>query len=387
VTERYDAIVVGARVAGASTAMLLARAGLRVLVVDRARYGSDTLSTHALMRGGVMQLSRWGLLDEVVRAGSPPVHRAVLRYGQDEETVDVLPSAHVPALFAPRRDVIDRLLVDAAVRAGADVRFRTSLSHLLRGDDGRVVGIEGRDQRGGRFRAYAPVTVGADGIRSRVAQQVGAFTYERGDNASAMAVAYWSGLDIDGYQIGYGTRMAGGLVPTNDGLVCAWVATPSTDFPAQRREASLGMDRIVRTIAPDWAAAMRRGERHGPVRGFPGVRGYLRQPWGRGWALVGDASFFKDPLTTHGMTDALRDAELLAHAVLAGDGDPAAADRALARYHDLRDELGTELFRLSDRIAAYDWDPARLRELQLGVSAAMQPELAVLLDLELPVAA
>src|SRR5206468_10109150 len=72
-TTRHDVVVVGARAAGAATAMLLAGAGLDVLVVDRSRYGADTLSTHALMRAGVAQLHRWGLLDAVVRAGTPPV--------------------------------------------------------------------------------------------------------------------------------------------------------------------------------------------------------------------------------------------------------------------------------------------------------------------------
>ena len=76
----YDVVVVGGRVAGASTAMLLARAGARVALVDRAAYGSDTLSTHGLMRAGVLQLSRWGLLDDVVAAGTPPIRRTLFHY-------------------------------------------------------------------------------------------------------------------------------------------------------------------------------------------------------------------------------------------------------------------------------------------------------------------
>ncbi|WP_083441232.1 NAD(P)/FAD-dependent oxidoreductase [Nitriliruptor alkaliphilus] len=383
-TDRYDAIVVGARVAGASTAMLLARSGLRVLVVDRDRYGSDTLSTHALMRGGVLQLSRWGLLDELVAAGTPPVHRTVLRYGTTEETVEVQPGPHVPALFAPRRTVLDRLLVDAAVRAGAEVRFRTCLTDLLRDDDGRVVGIEARGEDGERWTATAPVTIGADGIRSLVARQVGAGTYAAGVHASAMVVGHWSGVDVDGYHVRYGPGAAAGLIPTNDGRACCWVATPAAGFTDQRREPALGMTGVLGVLAPDWADALDAGVRHGPIRGFAGVPGYLRQPWGRGWALVGDAGFFKDPLTTHGMTDALRDAELLARAVVGAAGSARALDAALAGYHDTRDRFAGELLRLSDAIAAYDWEPGELRGMFLDVSAAVRPELTHLLGLDAP---
>jgi flavin-dependent dehydrogenase len=380
--DRYDAIIVGARVAGASTAMLLARAGLRVLVIDRARHGTDTLSTHAFMRGGVMQLSRFGLLDEVIAAGTPPVHRTVIRYGDTEETVDIRPGPYVPALFAPRRNLLDRILVDAAVRAGADVRFQTALTGLLRDDDGRVIGVEARGPSGHRLVARAPLTIGADGLRSRVAREVGALTYESGTNASAMVVGYWSGVQVEGYQWLYGTGMSAGIIPTNDGQVCVWAGTPSSGFERQRREPDLGIHRILRTVAPDWSQALSRGHQHGPVRGFPGVQGFLRQPWGRGWALVGDASHFKDPLTTHGMTDALRDAELLARAVLGSAEGTDDLDHALAGYQDLRDALAHELLLLSDRAAAYDWDMARLRELLLAVSRTMRPELQYLLELD-----
>lgn len=380
--DRYDAIIVGARVAGASTAMLLARAGLHVLVIDRARYGSDTLSTHAFMRGGVLQLSRWGLLDEIVAAGTPPVRRTVIRYGTSEEAVEIRPGPHVPALYAPRRTVLDRVLVDAARHAGADVRFGTRLTGLLRDADGCVTGIEARDADGRTLIARAPVTIGADGVRSRVARDVGALTYEQGSHASAMVVGYWSGVEVDGNQWLYRPGMAAGIIPTNDDRVCAWVGTPSTAFHAQRREPDLGLRRILQTIAPDWSQALSRGERCGPVRGFPGIPGFLRQPWGRGWALVGDASHFKDPLTTHGMTDALRDAELLARAVRASAHGEVGTDQALAAYQDLRDTFCHPLLGLSDRAAAYDWSMAELRELLVAVSRAMRPELQYLLGLD-----
>ena len=137
----WDVIVVGARVAGAATAMLLARAGLRVLCVDRSRHGSDTLSTHALMRGGVLQLTKWGLLDAVVAAGTPPVRRTVFHYGEEQFAVSIKPAAGTDALYAPRRTVLDALLVDEAVRSGVIVEFGTPVVGLCRAADDRVTGV------------------------------------------------------------------------------------------------------------------------------------------------------------------------------------------------------------------------------------------------------
>ena len=106
--SRYDVVVVGARPAGAGTALLLARQGARVLMIDRGRYGADTLSTHALMRGGVLQLARWGVLPRIVEAGTPPVGTATFIYGDESLEVAVKPSDGVDALYAPRRTVLDR---------------------------------------------------------------------------------------------------------------------------------------------------------------------------------------------------------------------------------------------------------------------------------------
>src|SRR4029453_8593679 len=103
--------------------MLLARQGLRVLLVDRDRYGSDTLSTHALMRGSVFLLGRWGLRDRIVEAGTPPVRTTRFHYGADTMTVTVKPTLGVEALYAPRRTVLDAVLVDPAVPAGAEDRL------------------------------------------------------------------------------------------------------------------------------------------------------------------------------------------------------------------------------------------------------------------------
>src|SRR5512132_143237 len=156
----WDAVVVGARVAGASTALLLARAGLRVLVVDRARRGSDTLSTHALMRGGVLQLRRWGVLDRVVATGAPPVRRVTFHYGRETTPVSLKPYAGVEALYAPRRTVLDAVLADAAEDAGAQLRFGLAVTDLARDGAGRVVGVTLSDHGGATWTERTPLVVG-----------------------------------------------------------------------------------------------------------------------------------------------------------------------------------------------------------------------------------
>ena len=129
----------GARVAGAATALLLARAGLRVLCVDRARLGSDTLSTHALMRAGVLQLERWGLLDAIVAAGTPPVRRTVFHYGDEPVAVSIKPAAGVDALYAPRRTRARRAAGRRRRRAPAPRSdFGATVTGLHRDDAGRV---------------------------------------------------------------------------------------------------------------------------------------------------------------------------------------------------------------------------------------------------------
>src|SRR5262249_27426044 len=175
--DELDVVVVGGRIAGASTALLLARAGARVALIERAEYGSDTLSTHGLMRAGVLQLSRWGLLDDVVAAGTPPIRRTTFHYaGGEAVQVSIPASAGGDALYAPRRYLLDRILVDAAAEAGVTVRHETAVTALLHDDSGRVCGVRTQDRAGRATDLRAAITVGADGVRSAVAKHVGAST-------------------------------------------------------------------------------------------------------------------------------------------------------------------------------------------------------------------
>jgi 2-polyprenyl-6-methoxyphenol hydroxylase-like FAD-dependent oxidoreductase len=380
-THNYDVAVVGARAAGAATACLLARSGLRVVLVDRARYGADTLSTHALMRGGVLQLSRWGLLDEVIAAGTPPVRRTTFRYANTVVPIPIKSSHGVDALYAPRRTVLDPIFVDAAVAAGVDVRFGIAVTDVECAGHGAVTGIVGRTRDGQPFRARARIVVGADGIRSTIAERVGAPVERIGTSAAAVTYGYWSGLATDGYEWNFRPDAASGVIPTNDGQVCVFASA------SPRRIGRGGLEPLVRIVAessPDLAARLAAATPPSALRTFTGQPGHVRRSWGRGWALVGDAGYFKDPLSAHGLTDALRDAELLARGIIAVVVDGAAEDDALAGYQATRDALSAALFDVMDVIAGHRWTDDEIADLLLQLSAAMADEVDTLAALPAP---
>ncbi|HKH52656.1 MAG TPA: NAD(P)/FAD-dependent oxidoreductase [Mycobacterium sp.] len=378
----FDVVVVGARVAGAATAMLLARRGLRVALIDRSRLGVDTLSTHALMRAGVLQLHRWGLLDDVRAAGTPPVHRTTFTYQDDVVPVDIEPSDGVDALYAPRRTVLDPVLVNAAFDAGVDVRFGHSVSGLLRGPRDRPGGVTGTARDGRPFSIRARFVVGADGLRSTIARLVDAPIDYAGQYASAIAYGYWSGTDVEDYEWVFRANAAAGAVPTNGDEVCVFVSTT----PARiGRGGTQFIESTLRATAPQLAERLRAGTAPATAatRTFRGYPGFLRRAWGEGWALVGDAGYFKDPLSAHGMTDALRDAELLARA-LASIHSGADEAEALSMYHSTRNALSVPMLELIDQIASHQWTDTQIKSLLMRLSKVMQQEVALLRELEEP---
>ena len=377
--QHYDVIVVGGRCAGAATAMHVARAGLRVLVVEATRPGTDTLSTHALMRGAVLQLHRWGLLEQVVAAGTPAITATDFSYGEDSQTVEIRPDGGVEALYAPRRTLLDSLLLDEARRAGAEVRSPARVTHVLT-EGSRVRGVEGVDRGTGvRFRALAPLTIGADGRGSTVARAVDAPLRRTGTHAGAIVYGYFPGLPADRYHWIYRPGRTAGVVPTNDGLACVWAGAPSDRFTGRRgSDLEAAYLEMLTEAHPGVARSIAGTPRVGPLRAFPGQPGWIRASAGAGWALVGDAGYFKDPITAHGITDALRDAQLLARAVISA---PRSLE-ALRDYERTRDRLSAPLFDLTDRIAGYRWDLPELREMLRELSEAMRPEVAVLKSID-----
>ena len=376
-SQRYDAVVVGARCAGAATAMLLARQGLSVLLVDRDRHGADTLSTLALMRAGVLELYRWGLVDRVRAAGTPPITSTSFIYGDETITVPIKSRNGVDALFAPRRTLIDALLADAALDSGADVVYGARLVDLERASDGRVIGAVIEERGGAVRRVGAGIVIGADGLWSTVVRLVGTATYREGRHACGVVYTFWPGLENARSRWDYRPGVAVGAIPTNGGDACVFVATPRARFHAEiRTDMEAGYRRVLAECAPELAAEVAEKTPSERLRGFPGQPGLMRQSHGPGWALVGDAGYFKDPITAHGISDALRDAELLARAVGRG------SDRALAEYQSTRDELSRELFEITDAIAGFEWDFDRLKMLHQDLSKTMNREVEALLGLD-----
>lgn len=375
----FDVVVVGGRVAGASTALLLARSGARVALLDRGRYGSDTLSTHGLMRAGVWQLDRWGVLPDVADAGTPPIRRTAFHYA-DGETIELplRPSAGVGALYAPRRCLLDRLLVDAAAAAGVEVWHETTATTLMC-HRGRVVGVLARDAQDREHTLRAAVTVGADGVRSTVAAQADAPVVWQGRSAGAVLYRYYGGLPTVGYEWAYGTGVAAGLIPTNDGLTCVFVGTAPGRMRGLRSDGvAQAFGTLLALSSPALPDRVAAAVPVGRQLGWPAMPGFLRRCWGPGWALVGDAGYYKDPITTHGITDGLRDAELLADAIMDSLGGEVSEHAAFAGYQSARDRMSTRLFSATEAVAAYDWDERRVRTLLREVSAAMGHELELL---------
>jgi 2-polyprenyl-6-methoxyphenol hydroxylase-like FAD-dependent oxidoreductase len=194
---------------------------------DRDAYATDTLSTHALMRGSVFLLSRWRVLSRVIEAGTPAVRQTRFDFGTDSVTVSIKPTHGVDALYAPRRTVFDRALVDAAESAGADIRYGLSVTGLLRDESGRIIGIHGHDRAGAAFTARARMTVGADGTRSIVAREAGATTLRTGAGSGAIIYGYWSQFCVDGYEWFYRPGHSAGVIPTNAGEVCVFAGVPA----------------------------------------------------------------------------------------------------------------------------------------------------------------
>ncbi len=359
----YDAIIVGARCAGSPTAMLLARQGFKVLLVDRATFPSDTISTHILWPHGAEILARWGLLGMLAATGAPPICRQM--------TFDVGPFAlrgGIPDAndgmggFCPRRAVLDTLLLHAAAEAGVDVREGFTVDELLVADGDTIVGVRGHGRDGATIEERARMVIGADGVNSFVARAVRAPEYDVRPVAACGYYSYFSGIRQDDIELYVRDHHAFGGAPTNDGLHLVMVNWPAKDFAAVRADIEGHVWRALES-APRFAARVREGRREEQWYGTAGVRGYFRKPYGNGWALVGDASYNRDPITAQGMSDAFIDAESLVEALSRGLSSNGPLDDRLAAHEAARNERVRPMYEFTTHLAALQPPPPDMRAL------------------------
>jgi len=333
--SQYDALIVGGRCAGASLAMLLARQGRRVVVLDRAQFPSDTLSTHFMWPRTTAALARWGLLDALAATGCPPIDTVNLHFGPVRVSGRPEAVEGTNAMFCPRRTVLDKLLVDSARRAGAEVRERTLVRDVIYEGD-RVVGVRAVDADGAAFECRSRLVVGADGMTSTIADAVKAPIRRSHPSLTCGFYAYWIGVPTDGveFYLRHGHDVL--VFPTHDGLTCIWAGRANDQWEAYRAHRE---ETYLASLDPSLVERTRKGQRVTAFKGTHRLPNHVRQGAGPGWALVGDAAYHRDPLTGMGIGDAFLGAQLLADAFRRGlDGD---LDAELAAYAgDLEEKVG-----------------------------------------------
>ncbi|MGH3942227.1 MAG: NAD(P)/FAD-dependent oxidoreductase [Pseudonocardiaceae bacterium] len=358
----YDAIIVGARCAGSATGMLLARKGYRVLVVDRAKFPSDTISTHFVHQPGIAMLRDWGLLDAVRESGCPAIKDVVFDLGPFALHGSPVPADDVATAFGPRRTVLDTILVNAAAAAGAEVREEFSVHEMVRNDDGAVIGIRGG--AGSANVEHSRIVIGADGLHSLVARSVNAPAYTQRPALSCLYYAYWSGLPtIDGLELYVRPGAFWGLFPTNDELTCLVLGWPYERFHEYRADIEGSMLGTIAQFAPGLRERLAAARGETRFVGTADVPNFYRRPYGPGWALVGDAGYHKDPITAQGITDAFRDAGLLAAALDAGWSERADLTEALRGYETARNTASRPFYDFTCQLAALEPPPPQMQRM------------------------
>jgi len=347
----YDIIVVGSRCAGAPTAMLFACAGYRVLMLDRAKFPRDTLSTLYIHQPGIALLHRWGLLDALVASGCPPITSALHQVNDVRLQGCSQPVNGIHAAYAPRRYVLDQILIDAAVAAGVDFRPECAVEDVLFDDEGRAVGVRCKG-----FDAHARLVVGADGMRSRVASAVDARVEVEHPRLTCVYYSFWENVPAGFEAYGARGRWAG-CAPTHDGLTLVGAYFPQSEYPRVRVDAPAAYLENLRAVAPDLHARVMDGAQAERLYGTGAQRNFFRKATGAGWVLVGDAGHHKDSILANGITDAFRQAQLLVDCVGSALPDEPALRSALRRFADERARLFTGVYQ--DTLSVAKLNPGR----------------------------
>ena len=359
----YDAIIVGARCGGSPTAMLLAGKGYRVLLCDKAMFPSDTMSTHFIHPPGLAALQRWGLLERLKETGCPPVDTYSFDFGPVAVSGSPQPVDGIGYGYCPRRTILDKLLVDAAAEAGAEVREGFTVDEIT-ASDGEVTGIRGHEKGGAERTEKARVVIGADGKHSLVAKAVKPEQYNERPSHLAMYYSYWSGVPSSAFDtyIRAENRRGWAHLPTHDDLTVIPFGWPVEEFQENRKDIEGNFFKAME-LAPEFAERLRAGKRESKFIGSAELPGYVRKPFGPGWALVGDAAYHKNPITAMGINDAFRDAELLVDALDDAFQGRRSYEEGMSDYQKSRDHEAMPIYDFTDEFAMLQPPPPEMQQL------------------------
>jgi flavin-dependent dehydrogenase len=351
--EQYDVIVVGARCAGSATAMLLARRGHSVLLVDRDAFPSDMpASTHLVWQSGVARLAQWGLLERLKATNCPAAQTVSLDLGGLVLRGRPRPAGGTVDAYAPRRLALDSILLDAAREAGVEFHAGFAVRGLLESNE-RVCGVSGTDTEGSVVEARAQLVAGADGTSSVVARAVNAAVLDEHPHLQGVVWSYFTDVPVDGLEFFARPGRMFLAWATNDGRTLVGSCVRYEDYAELAKDPDVRVRAELLSLAPSLGARVEAGQRDGRwlTRATQGVR---RQASGPGWALVGDAGITMDPITAAGITNALRDAELLSDAIHSGLAGSGAVDEAVARFGPARDAISVPLYEFARETARLD---------------------------------
>ena len=343
--------------------------GLSGLAVDKATFPSDTISTHIIWPHGAEIMDRWGLLDRLAATGCPPMAlNLIFDVGPFALKGGVTDTNGGRGGFCPRRTVLDKLLVDAAVEAGVELREAFTVEALL-WDGDRVAGIKGHSRTGGSDRgARARIVIGADGVHSLWPSRPRAGVRRSSRRCTANYYCYFSGFAGDDIEEYVRDHQAFGCFADKRRSHPHRGAVARHRFPKTCAATSRATSRQVLESTPTFAARVRERRREEKWYGTAGVPGYFRKPFGQGWALVGDASYNRDPITAQGISDAFIDAEMLCHGPrrMAWSG-AAQLDDALAAHEATRDQRVTPMYEFTCQLATLEPPPPDMQRLSCAL--------------------
>jgi len=345
--------------------MLLGRKGYRVLLVDRGSFPSDVISTHYVHVSGISILNRWGILDRIAATNCPAIGEALFHFGEIKFTGVAPPLAGIDVAYAPRRTVLDKILVDAALEAGVELRENYTAEELM-WDGSRITGIKGRLKNGASVVEQGRIVIGADGKDSLVARTSQAPVYNATDPLCAVYYGYWSGLSVLNVQVYVRDGWAIILFPTNDGLTTVVQCWRSEVFPNYRSDSEGTFMKCI-DLCTEITDQVRQGKRESRIAGIVETPSFFRKPFGPGWALVGDAGYYKNPLSAQGITDGFRDAELLAEAIDAGLSGRQAIEDALAEYEQTRNQTVMPIYQYTNDRATLKPPPPEFVQLLMAL--------------------